>query len=69
MQLSKDSEPPEGVNLVLDVDGDGVVRVTRCDAERFVVTPDQLARLLTGLVAVIVSTRQDQNEVINVSLN
>lgn len=69
MSRSGEKKGDGGVNLVLSVDHDGVVRVVNCEAEQFLVTPGELARMLTGILSTILSTHQDQNETININLN
>ena len=62
-----DSRP---ISLVLDVDGEGVVRVKACSADVFMVTPKELAELLTGLVKSICSISSDgDGEEVSITLN
>lgn len=63
---------PEGVSLTLTVDGEGVVRATAVDGggepvKAFVVTAEQLGRLLTGLHKAIIA--QEGDDVSEVHLN
>lgn len=55
--------PPIPVAFRLDVDGEGVVRVLDCSVPRLVVTPEDLGKLLTAVVKVIVSTGDSEDEV------
>lgn len=68
MASSRSGKGKDEVGLVLSVDGDGVVRVESCEADQFLVTPDQLAKILTGIIAAIVGV-QDEGETIKVSMN
>lgn len=64
----KPRPPGENLRLTLSLDGDGAVHVVECSHEEFVVTPVELAKLLTGLLAAFVSTRDEEEEV-RVNLN
>lgn len=59
---------PREVSLRIDVDGEGVVRVVATPDTEFTVTPDELGRILTGIVKAIVGP-DDQDERIDVLLN
>jgi hypothetical protein len=62
------SVDPERVNLVLSIDGEGVVSVVNCEAEVLQLTPKQLGELLTGLVKSVCSLG-DGDETTEVILN
>ena len=59
---------PEATRLTLSVDEEGVVRVVDCSEHEVTLTPDDLARLLTGLVKAICGTGDD-DETVDVHLN
>lgn len=62
------SDGAGGFGLVLSLDGEGVVRVESASVGRVELTPEELARLLTGLLQAFTGTGDGEEEV-RVSLN
>ena len=59
---------PREVELVLDVDGEGVVRVVHFTGREVSLTPKELGMLLTALVKAVCSTSAG-DETVEVTLN
>ena len=66
----EDGEGAEVVAFALTVDEEGVVRVVGCGTNPLTVTPDQLARLLTAILEVLMTEGGgDDDGRVEVSLN
>jgi hypothetical protein len=61
--------PIREVMLVLEVDGEGVVRVTGFDGKKLSLNQGELGQLLTGLLKAVCAVHPDRDETIEVLLN